>query len=180
MPRVKTFAAGGSVTAADLNNLQDDYEQLLSGYRHGPSNLYTANGSDVSIAAGTLGQHFTFDFAGLSLATSPRTTRLRLSATLFSNAVSAGAGTRLTIGVAPVIAYGGSSSPTSSLGAAVPGSTVVFGPSIPVSSTSARLVTADFAPPVGAGPYVFTYAFDSLTGTGMGSQVHVQLWFRHI
>lgn len=170
MSRVKTFTNGGSLLAADLNSIQDDYESAFASYKSGT--IERAGSGTPALALGTYVipsgngvqqlavlpvsvagyRPFYLDPADFSAA--PRLNKLRLRAQLFTNAVAPG--TVWTVGLQPVLTFGGASGaePTvASITSTVTGSSVVF--TLPGANTATQQNSGDFTAPA-AGFYVLT------------------------
>lgn len=176
MARFKTFTNGGSILPGDINAIEDDYESAFSSYRDVtlvisravapitiastwmllPGNTqFIVPGDTAAIAYGAV----RLDPA--DYAASPRTTKYRLRAGCFVNAVAPAI--TFTLGLYPVATWGGASGAApivQTLGAVVSGSTVAFA-TPPVGESHAT--GADFTAPA-AGWYVVAAA---LSGSAM-------------
>lgn len=176
MPRVKTFAAGGTITAADLNNLQDDYEPLL-GYRYVASMAWVASsGTALNLIMGWVDLE---DLADLTPNISPRTPKLRIAAQIAVNNIGVGT-TTITFGLAPLASVSGTGTGTWTgvLGTNVAGSTCqIVNPT--TGAVSSRVLSSDFSIPA-PGVYALTYQWSNNPTAGFAVKAHSQLWVRHV
>jgi hypothetical protein len=115
MARVKTFAAGGTVTAADLNAVQDDYEGLLATWKptgivrsmafaasQTATGYMTRAGGVVTDLSTRHPADMVFYLDPAQYASGARTVQFRGYGTFFS---SGQATTSFTFGVAPVASW---------------------------------------------------------------------------
>jgi hypothetical protein len=193
MARVKTFTNGGKLFPGDLNSIEDDYEAAFSLYRTLLVGTSRAVATDITGAtkgllvvgdlaitspsptsAGFQGAPWHFDPADVAAA--GRTAKLRLSASIITNAVAPGI--TMTVGLYPVTpSYGSSGSFTTwTYGTVVAGSTLAPAPG---ANANASATSGDFTAPA-AGFYVAAVAFSGALAAGAAVEFAWQLQFRQV